>query len=208
MAEFVYANVPGKINDFLNKIKDVGVPEKASSSWLKLVGFTSSNDRTLIGVFKFIGFIDDKGSPTKLWHDYRGNNSQQILALGIKQGYAELFKVYADAHQRNSEDLENFFRTKSSAGSQSISRTVRTFQILCGFADFTGEVSTRAKSEKTLKPTQKKTENHQQPHVGIAPQISPSLHIDVQIHISPDASAEQIDQIFASMEKHLFKNRE
>jgi len=31
----------------------------------------------------------------------------------------------------------------------------------------------------------------------------PSLHIDIQIHISPEASAEQIDQIFASMAKHL-----
>jgi hypothetical protein len=30
-----------------------------------------------------------------------------------------------------------------------------------------------------------------------------SLHIDLQIHISPEASAEQIDQIFASMAKHI-----
>lgn len=30
-----------------------------------------------------------------------------------------------------------------------------------------------------------------------------SLHVDLQIHISPDASAAQIDQIFASMAKHL-----
>jgi hypothetical protein len=32
----------------------------------------------------------------------------------------------------------------------------------------------------------------------------PSLHIDLQIHIAPDASAAQIDQIFASMAKHLY----
>jgi hypothetical protein len=30
-----------------------------------------------------------------------------------------------------------------------------------------------------------------------------SLHIDLQIHISADASSEQIDQIFASMAKHI-----
>lgn len=34
---------------------------------------------------------------------------------------------------------------------------------------------------------------------------TPSLHIDVQIHISADASAEQIDQVFASMAKHLYR---
>lgn len=32
---------------------------------------------------------------------------------------------------------------------------------------------------------------------------NPSLHIDIQIHISPEATPEQIDQIFASMGKHL-----
>lgn len=33
--------------------------------------------------------------------------------------------------------------------------------------------------------------------------ISPSLHIDIAVHISPDANAEQIDQIFESMANHL-----
>jgi hypothetical protein len=34
-----------------------------------------------------------------------------------------------------------------------------------------------------------------------------SLHVDLQIHISPDASAEQIDQIFASMARHIVSMR-
>lgn len=33
---------------------------------------------------------------------------------------------------------------------------------------------------------------------------SPSLHIDLQVHISPEASIEQIDAIFASISKHLY----
>ena len=32
-----------------------------------------------------------------------------------------------------------------------------------------------------------------------------TMHIDLQIHISPEASTEQIDAIFASMAKHLYK---
>ncbi len=32
----------------------------------------------------------------------------------------------------------------------------------------------------------------------------PSLHIDIQIHIAADAKAEQIDQVFASMARHLY----
>ena len=33
----------------------------------------------------------------------------------------------------------------------------------------------------------------------------PALHIDIQVHIDPASSAEQIDQIFASMAKHLYR---
>lgn len=35
--------------------------------------------------------------------------------------------------------------------------------------------------------------------------VRPDVHIDIQIHIPAEASAEQIDQIFASMSKHLYK---
>ena len=37
------------------------------------------------------------------------------------------------------------------------------------------------------------------------PGHSPALHIDIQIHIDSTASAEQIDLIFASMARHLYK---
>jgi glycine cleavage system regulatory protein len=33
----------------------------------------------------------------------------------------------------------------------------------------------------------------------------PNVHLDIQIHIPADASVEQIDQIFESMARHLYK---
>ena len=37
---------------------------------------------------------------------------------------------------------------------------------------------------------------------------TPSIHIDIQIHISPEASTDQIDQVFKSMAKHLYGERD
>ena len=37
------------------------------------------------------------------------------------------------------------------------------------------------------------------------PGAGPNVHLDIQIHIPADASAEQIDQIFESMARHLYK---
>ena len=34
----------------------------------------------------------------------------------------------------------------------------------------------------------------------------PALHIDIQVHIDPTSSADLVDQIFASMAKHLYGN--
>jgi hypothetical protein len=37
------------------------------------------------------------------------------------------------------------------------------------------------------------------------PANGPAIHINLQIHISADASTEQIDQVFVSMAKHIYK---
>jgi hypothetical protein len=41
------------------------------------------------------------------------------------------------------------------------------------------------------------------PHVPAA-NGGPDVHIDIQIHISPESTAPQIDKIFESMAKHLY----
>ena len=43
------------------------------------------------------------------------------------------------------------------------------------------------------------------PRLESQPGMRPDLHVDIQIHISADATVEQIDQIFASMAKHLYQ---
>ena len=66
---------------------------------------------------------------------------------------------------------------------------------------------------KTPKAKQRKAEKKQvdrPPAESTKPRVqtevvrsAPSLHFNVQIHISPDATSEQIEQVFSSMGKHL-----
>src|SRR5689334_9666120 len=136
MAEFIYTTVPGKIKPLLNKIRDVGVPSKVTVQWLRSVGFTSSNDASLLGVLKFIGFIDSSGVPTAKWNQYRGAHSRSVLGEALRAGYADLFAVYPDANSRPQVDLEHVFTTSSSGGKQVIGKTVSTFKALAEEADF------------------------------------------------------------------------
>jgi hypothetical protein len=201
MPDFPYTTVPGKIKPLLAKIREVGVPSKATVQWLKTVGFKSSNDASLLGVLKHIGFIDSNGVPKPTWVQYRGANHQQILGEAVRTGYAELFAVYPDANQRSQTDIEHVFSTSSTGGRQVITKTVSTFKSLAEQAQFT-PVSEQTDLHMSSGPLH--TPAASQPASAPALGKGPALHIDVQIHISPEASSDQIDQIFASMAKHLY----
>jgi len=204
MAEYAYTTVTGKIKPLLEKVRTVGVPQKITEAWLKTLGFRSTNDRTLIGVLKFIGLADQTGIPTPRWSAYRGANHRTVLGEAIRSGYADLYAVYPDAHSRSNTDLLHVFSTSSSAGQQVVTKTVQTFKALVEEADFSANA---APTETTMQTgplhTPAATQAPQIPHVPSAGS-SPEVHIDIQIHISPESTAQQIDKIFESMAKHLY----
>lgn len=203
MSDVVYTTVPGKIPTLLSKIKQVGVPPKVTNAWLKTVGFTSSNDGSLIGVLRVAGLIDSSQVPTDRWKQFRGLQGKEVLGEGIRQGYTELYAVYPDAHSRSNTDLEHVFSSSSKAGKQAIQKAVSTFKNLAAEAEFKNgaiEGETHFEAETLHLPV---TDVKTAAKAG-AKSNAPSLHIDVQVHVSSEASAEQIDQIFASMAKHLY----
>ena len=207
MGDFAYTTVPGKVRPLLDKVRQVGIPSKATVQWMKTIGFTSSNDATLLGVLKLIGLIDASSIPTGIWSAYRGANHKKVLGDAIRSGYAELFAVYSDAWQRSSTDLEHVFSTSSSAGQQVIRKTVATFKAVCECAEFgavdeqpTPVVHTAPIHAPVSQAAAFPTQVAGVPSNG----ATPSVHIDIQIHISPEASTDQIDQIFKSMAKHLY----
>lgn len=202
MAEFCYTTVPGKIKTLLSKIRDVGVPNKVTVAWLKTVGFTSSNDASLIGVLKQIGFVDQGGVPTKRWNLYRGANHKAVLGEAIRQGYADLFDVYPDAHERAQTDLSHVISQSSSGGKQVITKTISTFKSLTELAEFSSTADL-PDNRPVVEGSQSQTPDLPRPAKDDPSR--PSVHIDIQVHISPEASLEQIDKVFESMARHIYR---
>ena len=199
--EYHYAAVPDKLKEFLEKIhnKTIGIPERATYAWLESLGYKSSNDRSILRVLRFIGFIDEKGTPTDSWRLYRGSKHRQVLGKAVYAAYGDLFSTYPKACEMSDADLESFFATKTSGGKQVISRLVRTFKILCSLSDFSG-IESEEHPSMTTEPLKVPKETS-----GTLGVFTPSIHIDIQVHISPEASPEQIDKIFESMARHIFK---
>ena len=203
MADYPYINTAGKLREFISKINNMGVPDSVSTKWLPTVGFGSTNHRPIIGIMRFIGFLSGN-KPTERWISFRdATQGKHVMAKGIREGYSELFLLYNDAHDRTDEELKNFFKGKMTGGGQVIANTVATFKALCSFADFSPTDESDDRKPATNQVSQAALPIPQVASDQFAPVVP--LHIDVQVHISSDASGEQIDHIFSSMSKHLFR---
>jgi hypothetical protein len=201
LSEFCYTTVPGKVKTLLGKVRETGVPKKVTVQWLRTLGFTSSNDSTLIGVLKQIDFVDLSGVPTVRWTNYRGGDHKKVLGEAIRHGYADLYAVYADAHRRSPADLDHVFSTHSSGGKQVINKTISTFRSLAELAEFASSGST---SDTPAAPPPTPAPRPASGEAGEDVLTRPNLHIDIQVHIPPEASLEQIEKVFESMARHLY----
>ena len=104
MSEIVYTPLTGKIAKYFSKIQEAGVPQKTNRSWLKTMGFSSSNDTHLLKILKALGFIDSTNVPTDLWKSYKNpQEAPAIMASAIRTAYSDLFGLYQDANRKDRE---------------------------------------------------------------------------------------------------------
>ena len=59
-----YMPTVGNLPKILQAIQRAGVPEVFTVDFLKDLGFKSSNDRPIIRVLKYLGFLSQSGHPT------------------------------------------------------------------------------------------------------------------------------------------------
>lgn len=106
---------------------------------------------------------------------------------------------------RSKDELETFFRGHSSYGAQAVGKAVATFKALCQHAEF-GDTPATTHVGPAIEEPVSNAEHSKALAKGSQKAIAegPSLHIDIQIHISPESIKEQIDHVFESMSKHLY----
>ena len=199
------------------KIQDAKIPPTANLAWLRLVGFKSSNDRSLLQVLKFVGLIDESGAPTERWRSYRSRSeSGRVLAQCVKEGYSSLFETYSNAHERTEQELKDFFSEKTDAGRQAVSKTVATFNNLCALSDFS-----EALSESSESIEEKTSEEGEGPHIGalkekvvksnganlLPTDIGGGVTININIQLTLPAEMDRVGygEFFAALRKHLME---
>lgn len=204
MADFTpsYTTNTGNLKKFLENIPKIGLPNKLTQEHLVKLGYKSSNDRSIITILKFVGFLQSDGSPTEQYKQFRNTEmSGVVMARCLRSSYNDLFSTFPNANEKDDEALINFMRSTSKAKQDTLAYAVRTFKVLCSFADFSnmGDVKT-GESPLTLTTSSTnsilKTTNQQ----GDAPFI---LNVNVQITLPETKEYEVYEKIFESLRKHL-----
>jgi hypothetical protein len=207
-------------------------PERVSPSYIAtaLNMGEASASANIIPPLRVFGLIDDAGKPSDLAYDWRDDSKyaevcKQILESTYPQELRDLF------HDTTVpvKDVENWFARNAKVGQSAARAYAATYLMLLeadlakakeqngakpkaaspsgkpvGASSKVPALAKAAKSASHSSSTKSTAEHADSDDVaGLKRGFSPKLHVDIQIHISPDSSPEQIDKIFESMAKHL-----
>lgn len=196
----------GNAEDFFKAIRNAKAPERFTQTFLKDLGFTSSNDRLYIGVLKGLMFLDDNGAPTDRYFAFLDQSqSDVLLADAIREAYEDLFALSRDAQNLELEDVQGKLKTltRGQKSDNVINWMANTFRTLCDLADWSPPAKPPVESPPPVSPGSETPP----PPLSLPPSDRTGapleLHYNIQL-ILPDSRDQSVyDALFASLRRHL-----
>jgi hypothetical protein len=205
----------------LRKAFNRTIPKEITAFYLTgiLGGAEASVKVNVMPKLRLIGFIDENSKPTELARRWRNDDEYPaVCAELIEKFYSSELPESIINPWENKDRVITYFKNKTGLG-ESAARSMALFYIALSQADVSAQAedtTTKNPTKTTSKPEKVKlttrvasSEKINSPieelvkETHTSSSFKPSVHIDVQIHISPESSPEQIDKIFESMAKHL-----
>lgn len=196
--------------DILQGIVAAQAPERFTIKFLEGLGYPSSNDRAMINVLKALGFLDDSGVPKKRYHQYLDQTqSGVVLAEGIREAYADLFRVNKSANTMSTPDVKNKMKTLSEGAftDRVLTQMSGTFTTLVKSADFAADPASRAgdvpqddendEEEESVDEEQRKSRrNPSRSRIG-------DLVYTINIVLPESTNPAVYDALFKALREHL-----
>jgi len=209
-----------RLRDLFKNRVPVAVTPSYLSTALNMAG--RSAKANIIAPFKKIGFIDDNGTPTDIAYDWRDDKKyREVCQNLIKQIYPQEVQDLFNSDSVDTVQLRSWFMNYCRCGMPAAGMFGSFYRLLLRADPTEGKKilemsSGQARKQKTDskkevdeikgKEAESKPSGEKEGKSG-ANKINfrPSVNVNIQIHISPDASSEQIDDIFKRMADHLSK---
>jgi hypothetical protein len=209
------------------------VPKAIDVDWImSALGTSDKGARNILPQLRAVGLVTSEGAPSDLALDLRDDGTYAEAASRILETlYPDSLRAAYDDPSVEASRVASWFMRNAKTGQATASMQAKLYlTLLKGELPSpddakTGSTGTRKPKERPAKAAAAKTAAAitipaaQQESKSGAPDgqsggdgasagrqanDGPSLHIDLQIHISADAGHEQIDAVFESMAKHLY----
>ena len=205
MADFPYVQTAGKFPEVFEAIRNRAKPPKVTYRWLEAAGFKSSSDRNFVSVFKFLGILNEDGTPTDKYDLINAPDWKAHLGTIIRESYTDIFGDYPSANTRTKAQLIDQFRPiDTNATKRTLELKVTTFLKLCDVAEFSGEAKAPERSEAV---TGQEPVRAVDDSAGTARPPGRSQHLTVNVNLCLEIPAVEkpdvYDMIFKSMAEHL-----
>lgn len=204
------------------------VPGEISASYVaSAMGMAEGSARANVVLpLKVLGIIGEDSKPTDLAYDWRDDSKYpEVCEKIIESVYPQELRDLFHGPDVQLSEVTSWFMRNAKVGEPAAKMFAATYIMLLQKNPENSKDVARSKTPKPKPSTPKKSVESKKKSVesknntvytsdanpadeGRIGGFSPRLHIDVQVHISPESSPEQIDKIFESMAKHLkdFKN--
>lgn len=177
----------------------------------------------VISPLRDLGILDEDNKPTPLAERWRHDDEYIAVCHEIREKTYphELIEAFPDADSGQKDQIKRWFMKAGQVGEAAARMYADTYILLTQADPAIAEEKkltpatprSRPPHNTKIKQAKDSTENLAvtnlpknpiEEHIEPPPhRRMPAVHIDVQVHISPDTSPEQIDRIFESMAKHL-----
>lgn len=205
------------------------VPRNVDETYLATIlgGMSAASARANVKApLRIMGLINKDGAPTELAQQWRLDEPYPSVCKQIVESvYPGSLLDAVPMETPSVEAAKSWFMNVARVGDAAAGSMAGTYVMLCE-ADITKRREPKTSTTRVVRKTKPEpkdngrvtavtqeqpsdstggaTSKPKPPTMGEA--SAPSLHIDVQIHISADSSEGQIDAIFSSMAKHLYRD--
>jgi hypothetical protein len=185
----------------LDKVQKAGVPEAFGLDFLTDLGYTSSNDRAVIKVLKYLGMLDSSGRPQAAYREFVDETqAKKVLAQRLKVAYDDLFLADKEAHSKSAVQLKGWFKTKTGVSDAVAEKMATTFRALAGYADFTGVPAPAAPAK-----TEEKAKALTDARGGAAASLDIPLGLTyrIEVHLPDTTNVDTFRAIFRALREEL-----
>ena len=210
------------LRDRLMKSVPIEITPTLITSLAKMADASARSN--VLSPLRELGLLDSDNKPTELAQRWRHDDEYAAVCHEIRQKTYpdELIDAFPEADSSKKESIKNWFMKVGHVGEVAAKMYADTYILL------TEAHPTKAEDRPATASPQRTPRTAREPKAKLSTEVTtngiastatppqsietpapaphrriPAIHIDVQVHISPDTSPEQIDRIFESMAKHL-----